>query len=1243
MRAQPQLYVRNYKYTGTNGVNDDKWVLLDLYASDPLTMTLRVQDVTEPSIAAAQYSQTFRIPNSATNGQFFEQVFNVNQTYFDPSKKCQAYINDEGAFFMNGCIQLMNVYFSEHTQKVEYEITFFGETSDFASQIGINNGGYLSDLGPQLAKYNHAKNLANIQISWSAGPFSGPGVGLAGSGVGNDVKGFGPAKGSTGGDIVYPLIEWGYNYTGSGQATYPVEHTLSIAALNATGGPNSFTNPASPLTLAQMKPALRLKCLFDAIFETTEYTYESEFITGYTTAGVTGAYGKRFSDLYIVTDSTERAAIGATVGFKGRASYVDTASGIYYNFYPVNLDQIIYDLSSNYNQSNHIFTPTIAGSYTFNLTAQYQVQNAPTGSYMDFVNMSLRGGGGTYPVAPSGSPQFLDPYTNNGFLTISAPATLAIGQEFGFYIFKNFPGNLYLYNIQIEMVASPANPQFPFVNMMPPQIKQIDFMRSVIERFKLVFVPSRIISKHFNIVPWDDWIQQGSIRDWSNKVNGNVDFKITPLFQTQPRFITYKDQEDSDYLNYNYQQAWKQPFGYNNQDSQIEVIKDTKTIQGVFAPMPIGPIGYGTGATAAQITAANTFLIPHLAKDQVTENAPGKRTPMQPKLRIAWFNGLVGVGGTGSASTPWYLCNADNCSGYVPINQIPLLSPYYPNPWTATETLDWNIATAPPQWDVTLYGNPDPTNLSLDNFNKYWARWYKLVYGNKPSNDITNSDRNFSMLLDCELVLNYDDIKSLQFNDKIFIKDSYYLVNWIETPFNGQVNSCKAQLFKLNNIGVNVISQYEPVPDLCYSATSLCLAACCNSGNITVTLYVLKDTTIEVGTRLFANASGTSFALAGYYKSGTDVWTVDSNGLITAITAISGAGCTCVPELGSKVLCYKPLTEDYCTSCCCTGEGNTRTVYIADNGSTTWFNSIVFYSNNTGTTYASDGWYSDGTYYVKVQGGINTQSGACNCNCNIYSRFPFGCCYDATQKCKAVCCFADNSQTYYGNNTTLATSTYLYMDQNIAPAPNGWYFDGISAVQVTGGLGAITTVNTPDSCYPCAEEVIPVYFGFTNTGTPVTGTFSLQKSFDLSSWVTIQDFDLATIGTPYNYTGGTNTGTYIRGQFAYTPTSQPNLLTVKNQYDGSTITTSTANPTTFATASTSQPTTNFKYILNISESAYDCALAGGSATKCVAPICIIDTDITVITDVTFCCDPIIVNEGDTLEILGATGTVNGNC
>ena len=71
--------------------------------------------------------------------------------------------------------------------------------------------------------------------------------------------------------------------------------------------------------------------------------------------------------------------------------------------------------------------------------------------------------------------------------------------------------------------------------------------------------------------------------------------------------------------------------------------------------------------------------------------------------------------------------------------------------------------------------------------------------------------------------------------------------------------------------------------------------------------------------------------------------------------------------------------------------------------------------------------------------------------------------------------------------------------------------------------------------------------------------------------------------------------------------------------------------------------TLFNYNLSLTAAGYDCALSNGTATKCSPTSCIIDTNVTLVADVTFCCDPVIVNQGDTLEILGATGTVNGNC
>ena len=352
-------------------------------------------------------------------------------------------------------------------------------------------------------------------------------------------------------------------------------------------------------------------------------------------------------------------------------------------------------------------------------------------------------------------------------------------------------------------------------------------------------------------------------------------------------------------------------------------------------------------------------------------------------------------------------------------------------------------------------------------------------------------------------------------------------------------------------------------------------------------------------------------------------------------------GCVCVPELFDVELCYQPAEIDKCLACCC--KGATATVWVPD--AVNWYNATKFYQNSIGTLFASPGWYSDGTKYVKLDSASNnSQQGTCDCNCAIYDLYAFGCCYNSSSRCTAVCCLADNAQYYYGNEPTLAASTFLYIDTISTPATNGWYWDGTSAVQVTGGAGAITTVSNSAGCYPCAVALVPIYFGYTNSGGAVVGTFTLSYSFDLSTWVTLDTFDLATLGTAYNYTGAVPPNTYSRGAFAYTPSSIPRSFVVTNDVDGSVITTSSTNPKSFSTGTQSvSGTTLFNYNLSLTAAGYDCALSDGTATKCSPTSCIIDTNVTLVADVTFCCDPVIVNQGDTLEILGATGTVNGNC
>jgi hypothetical protein len=1226
MRSLPQLFVR--KYTDQqwldritpgvdtpaqvrNGETND-WVLLDLYPSEPIVITSRVQDVIEPTIAASGYSQTLRIPNTNSNGRFFQAVFNVNATYFDPSKKCQAYINDNGSFFMYGCIQLMNVYFNDHSQNIEYEITFLGETSDFASQIGITTQGFLKDL--DFTPYGHQKTLYNVVNSW-------------------DQKLSGVGDVSEPGDILYPLIEWGYDYAGSGSSTAPVQPTLSI------GGAKSFTSSSHALRLQQMKPCLRLKAIWDTIFRTTEYTYESQFLSS-----------NEFRDLYVISDSVARAEVGKTIGFKA-----NNVNGFIYTSgmadKKITLQTpAIYDYAGNYNFDTQVFRVSAAGNYAFTITAEYEFLNPTAPDGTQYATFSLKGGGGTFTFTSS-DPEFYTPVDQNGTLIATTNIyNFAAGQEFSFYFHSYGLGKIAINSVSVHMTTVPSDANVDMSNFFQPNIKQIDFMRSVVERFKLVFVPSKDKSKHFNIVPWNTWIQQGSVKDWSSKVNGNVDFKISPLFQTQTRFKTFKDDEDADYLNFNWQQQYKQTYGQLNLDSGIEVIKGTSDVQGIFAPMPIAPIGYSATATVDQIQKANKFLIPHIAKDTASNDGPGKREPIQPKLRLTWYNGKCGVSGPGTySSTSWFLASTLEAGpgDYMEVPYIPLVSSYYKNPWDGANPflLDWSVANTVP-WltgtDDPVYSTNPTGQTSFNNFNRYWLKWYEAAYGNKVQDPNTGKfDYDFSMILDCEFVLNYEDIKQLNFNDFIFIKDAYYLINQITFPLNGQTNSCKAQLYKINNLGVYLPTPYSPIPNVCYSASSLCSAVCCDTTTTSTILYTNNPADIGINSRFYVDIAGTIYASPGYYRIGTTTYTVGAFGIVTAEIANSAAECTCIPTLNSKTLCYEPPTIDFCLACCCLG--TSATYWMAD-ASSTWYTNKKLYTSSSGTYAVTDGWYSDGTHYVKIQGGVNVQSGTCtSCNCAGITLKPYGCCYDAASKCTAVCCFADNSQTFYGNGNTLATSTFLYKDIASTPASNGWYWDGTSAVQVTGGAGEITTVSNGSSCYPCATELIPVYFGFSNTGSSVTGTFSLQKSFDLSSWVTIQDFDLATIGTPYNYTGGVQSGTYIRGSFSYTPTTQPNTLVVKNQIDGSIISTSTTNPKTYSTVATSSPTVNFAYNLNITANPYDCRLSDGSATKCVAPSCIIDTNTTVNVDATFCCDPVIVNEGDTLFITGATGTVNGNC
>jgi len=213
-----QLYALQQGATGYAGYKE-----IDLYTQEPIKLTKSVLSVDDITQNKSSFSRTFRVPHTSTNGVFFKSVFNVNSIDFDATQRTAAYILVDGSTFDWGNIQLMAIYRNDSTGKIEYEITFLGSTSAFATEVGPRD---MSTIN--LSDLSHELTYQNITASWQPG----------GTGLLN-------------GDIVYPLAEYGYTYTGS----VPDQSTLSV--FGGTGSTKGFTVSANPLSREQFRPAIR--------------------------------------------------------------------------------------------------------------------------------------------------------------------------------------------------------------------------------------------------------------------------------------------------------------------------------------------------------------------------------------------------------------------------------------------------------------------------------------------------------------------------------------------------------------------------------------------------------------------------------------------------------------------------------------------------------------------------------------------------------------------------------------------------------------------------------------------------------------------------------------------------------------------------------------------------------------------------------------------------------------------------
>jgi hypothetical protein len=998
------------------------YVNLDLSANEPIKMVLSVQNIEDPLATTSAFSRTFKVPHTGVNGPYFKGVFNVNSVDFDAAKRADAYILDNGQFFANGQIILNSIYRNEKEKNVEYEITFLGETSDFGAKIG---GGFMNQIN--MNHLNHEKSYANITNSWNNGLFNG--------------------------DIVYGLIEWGYTYNANNQ---PVQPTLS------NGFAKSFTTGPNALRLSQWKPQYRAKAIWDQVFKEAGYTYDSVFLND-----------TLFNKLYIISDNVSSAELQTANTFK-----VDGGGGgnSTNESFLIPYGNETADPSNNFSLVTSAFSVPITGQYTFRFEA-----TAALGSYYQ-----------TYSSQADGSVEFVN---QTGTVLASIPFS-CYNQGYDGWS-QNNPSTFFDGTVQLNLTAGDVittqcvvGAGSPYVSdffglfgaiwectqapqvlaatgILPANIKKIDFMKAIINRFRLVFVPSKDIQNHFTITPWKDWILEGTVRDWTDKLDDSKDLKIRPLFQGQSRFQIYKDQEDADYLNYGYQLTYKQSYGQLNFDSNNELLTGSKEYKDAFAPTPIAPIGFKEGDIDA-----SRFLIPHIAKDTGgsedtvgTSVISGKREPIQPKLRLVFYNGLI------DAPVDWWMADNDDGSLRTLKTVYPLMSSFSTWPITPS-TLDLNWKNSDPFWKATdTFLGPGTTANSC--YNVYWKTWNDQVFD------------PYSRIVDANITLDYQDVLDLKFNDYIFLKDSWYVVNKITDYIPGNTSNCRVELVKLGNIGVTIpyIAPvvYEPI-QLCYSATATpCQVFCCNDQvTVSSTYYIQQGYTYSGATQLFLDQNGQLPAPAGIYSNGVNINEYDGTGIL--IATYNPAECDCIPDVYS----FNLIKSKTPCGLCCGDEGSSVVAYGLN---ATWEFNTLLWLDAAMTVPLPNGWYSDGTLgvvYQFINGAISVAYNCDTCNCLEVPLYPHNVRFN-TVLCKA--CRCGLSVSVWTDNATWENSTLIYSN-NVGTIPasegfynkSGWYLE-------TDGTSAVTSSGTCPSCTPCKPKVdidiiiVTLKSGYTTTVT----------------------------------------------------------------------------------------------------------------------------------------------------------------
>ena len=802
----------------------DSTYQLDLQEEPNIALNFQFSDIKEPDTRKSSYSQTFKLPFTDNNHNFFQNWYNVNidTLVYDTRTKFNAtlYVGTVPQF--EGSLQLKAVY-----QKAKvYEVVLMSNTADLFSVIGENKlrDTLRNDDGTYSAELNHTFNETQMVNSWDGS--SSAFVNAAGTSLKDAV--------SSVQKVMYPM-----------QVTQPEFYweqdsnqflDMTQADITSLGVIDSFPYMVS---LLQFRPAIQIKELFKLIIAKAGFSYTSSFIDSAYFGKIFMTTGNHLGESTLPTVNTDsidfagNLEAGNTIAW-GTVSLNDYDVGECVELPAVKLEanSDCVDNQDQWDTTYDVFTKTHPTQTQ--LIARHRIYH-----------QNING-------CSSGQPMLFDAYLEGWNSTTNEPIVGEVWDEIIGLEIGN-PGSQYFHSFDLTNVPLNTSVRIMLkgyalarmggggtsyvkwgaqdpsafqcngndrysqvlctwdnystgiydavINMpmcIDPDITQKDFLKDIIQRFNLVILSDPDDSSNLLIEPYNDYLADSSIKDWTKKLDTSKEVVIKDTTSIQKKSIKFTDLEDVDIVNKSFKEKYPNINVYGHANVEVtnnDFATGELTNNPIFSPY-INQRVYVSDEEWLEPYPQNMVVQYEYSYNR---NEDGDKIPVtsaETKPKLFYYNGTATTVKNSNDDTLTYNLHRQPVAGQSIIaytfTTYPVCTPYDIKPSSDAYTL------SPTNKSLYWWSHPPITQSDIFNYSANNGTWTaNTLYGLYWKPYLDNIYSTDARIMECHLNLNEVDIFNFKFNDEIFIKETYWRILDISNYQVGAKASTKVTLLKV--------------------------------------------------------------------------------------------------------------------------------------------------------------------------------------------------------------------------------------------------------------------------------------------------------------------------------------------------------------------------------------------------------------------------------------------------------------